>query len=133
MFDVAAINEGESNMAQLASTVREVASEGQTSMRTILLSVSGGRYTLRSDLDSLFFNYQAAPGTVQPKVYARYGDVKMLTCTVGGKVNIDMKLNYSWANFTGGNNTIATRGTNRICVEDIGRSGNQTVMSVRRC
>jgi len=132
-FETMTVNEGLSNMDHLAATVRAVASEGPGSMRSIRLSASGGRYILRSDLNSLFFTYEAKSGVLQPKVFKKMGDVRIVTCRVPDGIGVDLKLNYNWANLTGANDTIGARGTNRLCIENVGPSGSKAVISVRSC
>lgn len=132
--DVGTFNEGLNNMAILASTIRGVASEGTGSLRSMQLSVSGGRYIMRGDVNTLFFSFVSKSGALQPGIFKKIGDVTIVTCNAReGGIGVDLKLNYNWVNFTDGNNTIAARGVDRVCVEQTGRQGSQTNMSVRAC
>src|SRR3990170_2335616 len=80
--DSGVISEGLSNMNTFASIIKEVASEGTGSIRTIQLQVSDGRYKADNSSSSLYFDYRAKSKIIIPG-FTKQGDVQVIAGGLG--------------------------------------------------
>lgn len=61
----AVLNEAMQNMRMIANTIKEVASEGANSLRTLRIRVSGGEYKVNEKTNSIDFTYAIKSNIVQ--------------------------------------------------------------------
>jgi type II secretory pathway pseudopilin PulG len=71
------INEAMQNMRLLDNLIREVASEGVGSLRTMQLRVSGGTYTINEKTNSIDFVFTVKSGIIQPGAFIQEGNLIM--------------------------------------------------------
>jgi len=72
------INEAKQNMHQIDDMIREVASEGVGSLRTLNFKATDGQYFVNSKINSLDFTYGVKYGTVQPGTFIQDGNVLLI-------------------------------------------------------
>ena len=71
----AILNEALQNMRMIASTIKEVASEGTNSMRTLQVKVSGGEYKVNEKSNSIDFTYNMKSNVVQFGSFIKEDDI----------------------------------------------------------
>ena len=76
-------NEGMNNMNLLGNVIREVASEGIGSLRTIQLLVSDGKYRADNSSSSVYFDYTLKAGIVSPGTVTKQGDIQIIAGGAG--------------------------------------------------
>jgi len=121
-FDIAL-----NNMQQLDSTIREVASEGLGSLRAIQLSVTGGKYFVTNGTNKLVYAYETSQNLIANATNTTRGNIRI----EAGQKNGNLTLQYSKINITG--SFSVESGNYKICIENAGTSGGNTVINVRVC
>lgn len=77
--EAATLSEARQNMHQIDDLVREVASEGIGSLRSLNFRSSGGQYKINSQINAIDFNYPVKYGTVQPGTFIQDGNLQIST------------------------------------------------------
>lgn len=131
-FESATVNEALNNMNILSNAIREVASEGAGSLRTVRLNVGGGSYRADNASSAVHFGLKLGAGSLFPGTSARRGDIQISVSGVSGDAELKLTLNYTSIIVVGDGNGIG-RGMNKICIENMGTQNNTPVVSVRRC
>lgn len=121
-FDIAL-----NNLQQIDSLIREVASEGQGSLRAVQVSVSGGKYFVTNGTSSLVFTYDTTRPFIPNATNVTRGNIRI----VAGYRTGNMTLQYDKVNITGA--LSIQNGNYKICVENTGVVSGKTVVNVRVC
>jgi hypothetical protein len=98
------LTEARQNMHLLDDAVREVASEGLGSLRTITMKSSGGQYKVNAPVNAIDFTYSAKYGTVQPGTFIQDGNL-MISAGTNARASV-----Y--------NLSVPTDGTSQIVLEN---------------
>jgi hypothetical protein len=101
---------GFNNMQQFDLMIREVASEGQGSSRTVQINVNIGKYSITNN--SLVFTYYTTKSFIQNST--AYGNIRIMA----GYNTGNLTLQYDNINITGSLN-IQT-GSYKICMQNTG-------------
>ena len=83
----ALISEAKQNMHQIDDMIREVASEGLTSLRSLTFKSSGGQYKINGPINSVDFTYAIQYGTVQPGTFIQDGNL-MISAGANAKASV---------------------------------------------
>jgi len=76
--EAAVLNEAMQNMRVLDNLIREVASEGVGSLRSMQLKVSGGTYTVNKDANAVDFDFDMTSGLIQPGTFVKDGNLLIM-------------------------------------------------------
>ena len=71
----AVLNEAMQNMKAIGSMIKEVASEGVSSIRSLQIKVTDGEYKVNEKANSIDFTYTTKSGIVQPGSFIKEGDI----------------------------------------------------------
>lgn len=83
----AVFNEGMQNMRNLDNLIREVSSESVGSLRTMLLKVNDGRYSVREKSNSVDFEHTMTSNLLNPGTFVKEGNI--LITSGGGAVAVE--------------------------------------------
>jgi len=84
--EAAVINEAMLNMKAIGNTIKEVASEGIGSLRSLQIKVTGGEYKVNEKANSVDFTYSIKSGIVQPGTFITEDSVT-LSCGANAKAS----------------------------------------------
>jgi len=84
VYETAAVNEANQNLKIFDNLIREVASEGTGSYRTIWLKVSDGSYSVNNVSESFEYEHEVHRDVVQPGTYIKQDNIFTIGATVGG-------------------------------------------------
>ena len=73
--EAALLNEAKQNMHLIDDMIREVASEGLGSLRSLTFKSSDGQYKVNAPINSMDFTYSVKYGTVQPGTFIQDGNL----------------------------------------------------------
>jgi type II secretory pathway pseudopilin PulG len=73
--EAAILNEAKQNMHLIDDTIREVASEGLGSLRSLTFKSSGGQYKVNAPINSIDFSYSVKYSTVQAGTFIQDGNL----------------------------------------------------------
>jgi len=73
--EAAVLNEAMQNMKAIGSMIKDVASEGVGSLRSLQIKVTGGEYKVNAKANSIDFTYTTKSGIVQPGSFIKEGDI----------------------------------------------------------
>jgi hypothetical protein len=79
--EAATINEATQHMRELDSMIREVASEGTGALRSMVMKVSSGTYTVNGKSDSVDFTYEMKYGLIDYGTFLKEGNLYMMSGT----------------------------------------------------
>lgn len=79
--EAALINEAKQNMHQIDDLIREVASEGIGSLRTLNFKATDGQYKVNSKINAIDFTYSVKYGTVQRGTFIQDGNILITSGT----------------------------------------------------
>jgi type II secretory pathway pseudopilin PulG len=85
--EAAVLNEAKQNMHQIDDLIREVASEGLTSLRSLTFKSSDGQYKVNALTNTMEFTYTVKYGTVQPGTFIQDGNL-MISAGTNAKASI---------------------------------------------
>jgi len=102
--EAAILNEAKQNMHLIDDTIREVASEGLGSLRSLTFKSSGGEYKVNAPINSIDFSYSVKYSTVQAGTFIQDGNL-MISAGTNSRASV-----Y--------NLSIPTDGTSQIVLEN---------------
>lgn len=82
----ALINEAMQNMKVLDNTIRQVASEGSGSLRSVQIKVTDGTYRVQNKTNTIEFSYNMKSGIIEPGTFFQDGNL-FLTSGVTAKAS----------------------------------------------
>jgi len=85
--EAAVINEAMQNMKAIGNTIKEVASEGLGSLRSLQMKVTDGEYKVNEKGNSVDFTYSIKSGIIQPGTSIKEDSVT-LSCGANAKASI---------------------------------------------
>lgn len=114
----ATLNEGMQNMRVLDNAVREVASEGAGSLRSVQISITDGTYRIQNKTNTIEFTLNMKSGIVEPGSFIQNGNL-FLTSGVTAKAS-------EW-NLTGGtiNDLVLENEIMRVGIKKVGSRSNE--------
>ena len=77
--EAAVLNEAMQNMRVLDNLIREVASEGVGSLRSMQLKVSDGKYTVNQKANSVDFDYEITSNLIRPGTFVKEGNLMIMS------------------------------------------------------
>ena len=75
--EAAIINEAMQNMKSLSNSIKDVASEGVGSLRTLSMKVTAGEYKINEKSNSIDFTYAIKSDIIQPDSMVKEGDITL--------------------------------------------------------
>lgn len=84
--DSGVINEGMQNMHTIDDTIREVASEGSGSFRTIQLKITEGQYFVNNKTNSIEFSYKIKSNILEPGTLVKDGNL-VISSSINAKAS----------------------------------------------
>lgn len=115
----AVMNEAVQNMHTLDNTVREVASEGAGSLRTVQLKITDGQYSVSNKTNTIEFTYKIQSNLLEPGTMVKDGNLLLSS-------NVNAKASTSDLNSDGQNELILENEIMRVGIQSIGSRSSPT-------